>query len=55
MKKALFIIGIIIAVLVAALLMWKIVFPFIGWVFGCISGGVSFSFGSIGDFFQSLF
>lgn len=39
----------------AALLMWKVVFPFIGWVFGGIFGGMSFSFTSIVDFFKSLF
>ena len=39
----------------AALLMWKVVFPFIGWVLGGIFGGMSFSFTSIVDFFKSLF
>lgn len=55
MKKALLIIGIIIALLAAALLMWKVVFPFIGWVLSGIFNGMSFSIGSIGDFFHSLF
>lgn len=35
--------------------MWKVVFPFIGWVLGGIFGGMSFSFTSIVDFFESLF
>lgn len=39
----------------AALLMWKVVFPFIGWVLGGIFGGMSFPFTSIVDFFKSLF
>ena len=39
----------------AALLMWKVVFPFIGWVLGGIFGGMSFSFTSIVDFFKTLF
>ncbi len=55
MKKVLLVIGIIIAVLAAALLMWKVVFPFIGWVLSGIFGGMSFSFDSIVDFFKSLF
>ena len=39
----------------AALLMWKVVFSFIGWVLGGIFGGMSFSFTSIVDFFKFLF
>lgn len=54
MKKVLLIIGSIIAVLAAALLMWKVVFPFIGWVLSGIFGVLGFSFDSIIDFFKSF-
>lgn len=55
MKKALLNIGIIISVLAAALLMWRVVFPFLGWVMGGIFNGMSISFESISNFFQYLF
>lgn len=55
MKKVLLVIGIIIAVLAGALLMRKVIFPFICWILSGIFGGMSISFAGIVDFIKSLF
>lgn len=47
MKKVVLMIGIIIALVLAALLMWKVVFPFLGWAIGGIFGAMEFSFDGI--------
>ena len=47
MKKVVLTIGIIIALVLAALLMWKVVFPFLGWALGGIFGAIELSFDGI--------
>lgn len=55
MKKVLLILGIIVGVLVGALLLWKVVFPFLGWAFGGIFGVLGLSFENFSDSLTSLF
>lgn len=47
MKKVVLIVGVIIALVLAALLMWKVFFPFLGWALGGIFGALEISFDGI--------
>ncbi|MGN0614081.1 MAG: hypothetical protein ACI4JB_09310 [Porcipelethomonas sp.] len=54
MKKILLVIVIIVALIIAAFLFWKIVFPFLGWTLGGIFGGMGSLFDNMDDFLRSL-